>query len=989
MACGIELRNEILADIVKELKAKEPNITKTKLTKLSKEILADTLNYTENTSDLDSMLTHKVYKGERPSYLVPDAGLFDTANKYVQWAISNGIIKPTKAVITSDLAKSAVKGISDKSKSVVQSDWVQNYHKDKMTNSEGIYHKTFNALKDRETPSELVNELLIYMKLKTGIDYKQISKYLSVTTIAARARTEIDIEMLTKSLRTFRSVTKDYTKKQLDHISSAFNFSHIHLIPDSEMDDILYKDGLDKQITNLEKELVKGGSTEIGNTLMKNVGISKSAKDLANFYHTRNLDDIVDTVLNERFIYSTLSGPYLENYIKLVSLHQLKLGGKEQLKTLAKFKKDGVEDGVYTEMVMLSKSASTVGNQIDVDLRGKSMFKLDNKTGRSVHFKKNYSKVALLSQEDVDKLKPEDKWTIVKPFKEGQIGVAIRERTDFGQTSGIVSNTTIPDDGIHISHDDYLKYKFDLKANNVEVREYDKVPRYVLRLTQDMLDKMEVDNETPSMLHRSYAHNEEILQSMSTIQHIIDNQTTKVYTPREADKVEKDLSDGIKPMFLNFDRSAGSLLSIKDYPLIRKEYMPTMAKHRASEKDAKFGSATSVLEFPKYATMVHRDLKTQMLGYSNNPLFNNKNTYIHKAEQLIRDLVTMFGVHVAIVNPVKIAMDATSTASILAIHRVPMTKVAKYGKEAAVYHKEFSHLRQKQIMLKMMVKGIDESNPQYRTLKAQLDKVEKDINHHPFKVAEDNGFNQTLSTQMLIGDREANEGLQRRLDNFLSKVDDYPTVVKIMDSMSHTGLSMASIFTYANEQVTSDGTLKSELTRLSQKFNAIKDTKQHQKFVNEILASPGQSELVRYGGALTTMVDLVGKWTLYKHLLDQMSQNQSNLTAKERDDIATEIVHGSFIDYRDNLPEQIEQWKALGLFMFPHFFLRIQKMLWSLAYTKAATGGATYVGMNELTNYGNAHIANSLVGLRGTAEVGLNANLVAPKALYDQVHNIF
>jgi len=979
MSCSIKDVDKVkLLEIMsKQLKKDNPKLSSSEVTKqvnlLYDEVLAEA---NKPKTDLDRSLSHVMYKGQKPPYIAPVNGIFETANSLTRSAISLGIITPIKAIIGSDLTKGVGKGISNSALGVVNSNWVQDFHKNKMSNAEGIYHKAVNALKDRETPSELINELLIYMKLKTGIDYKQISTYLSDKTKASRARNEIDIEMLTKSKRLFREVTKDYTKKQLDHISSLFNFSHIHLIDQENLDKALSSSDPMSAIDEQIKELVS--QSGIANTKMIEVGIGKSAEDLAKFYHTRDLADIVDTGVNERFVYSNLGGKYLQDFMKIVALHQLKLGGKEQLDTLSKFKKDSKSKGSYNEFLMLSQATSAVGSQIDVDLRGKSMYKLDNKTGRSVHFKKNYDKIPLLSQADVDKLKPEDKWTIIKEYSKGQIGVAIRERTDFGQTAGIISNTTIPDDGIHLSHEQYLEYKFDLKSNNVEVRHYDKVPRYVLRLTQKMLDKMEVDNETPSVLHRSYAHNEEILQTMSTIKHIIDNQTTKVYLPTEADKVEKGLAKGISPMFLNFDFSADSLLDIKDYPLIKKHYMSTTNKGRTL-KDKNFGNATSVLELPRYATMVHRDLKTQMLGYSNKPLFNNKNRYAHKVEQLLRDLVTMEAVHWAIVNPTKIMMDAISTGSILAIHQVPLTSAAKYGKEAVRYHKEFSQLRQKQIMLSMMVKGTDEADSTYKTLKSQLDEVDATIEVHPFKVAEDNGFNQTLSTQMLIGDREANEGLQRRLDGFLSKVDDYPSVVKIMDSMSNTGLSLASILTYADSKVTSNGTLKSELTRLSQKFNAIKDTKQHQKLISEILASPGQSELVRYGGAVTTMVDLIGKWTLYKHLIDQMSQSKPNLSPQEMSDIATEIVHGSFIDYRDALPEQIEQWKSLGLFMFPHFLLRIQKMLWSLAYTKAVTGGATYVGMNELTNYGNAHIGNSLIGMRDSTQFDpWNPNMVAP-----------
>lgn len=931
-------------------------------------------------TELDNLLTHTIYEGQKPPYLIPSNGSYDTLNKYGKFAIYLGIIKPVKAVIGNETVRSVTKSVLGTPEKLFNSDWYQEYHKGKMSAGEGIYYKTVQNLKDRDTPSDFVKRVLVDMKIMKGVDYAQISKYLSVNDNASSKRNDIDTRILTSSLEKFRKTTLNYSKKQLAHVASLFNFSHIHLVNDYLPEITSSTDSLkvvNSKIAEVEGEL-KG---LLGNKALNTYGIGKSAEDLANFYHTRKLGNIVDSGLNERFVYQTFGGKPLEKYMTLVALYQLKLGGKDQLETLKKFKQDSKED-LFNELVLLSRSASTIGTEIDKDLNGKSQFKLDNKTGRRLLFKKNYQFKDIKSKKELAELKSEDKWRELKPYSQGQVGIYVRERADFGTESGIVSNSTIPDDGIHISHDDYLKYKFNLKDNNIEKRMYDKVPRYVLRLTQDMLDQLEVDYETPSAMYRSFAHNIEIMESMSTIKHIINHQTTKAYLPTELDKIESDLTKGIKPMFLNFDFSSVSLVDLKDYPLVKKNYVKTKSEVIEGES-ARNTSATSVLEFPKYATMVHRDLRDQMLGYSKDPLFKNKNRLAHKLEQVLRDLVTMEAVHWAIVNPIKILMDVTSNASILAIHNVPVRSALRYGKEVGKYHSEFSKLRQKEITLGIHLRGLTEKDKNYKSIKAKYDDTISRIAVHPFKAALDNGFIQSLSTQMLVGDRETTEGLQNRLDTLLAKVDDYPMVANLLDSMANTGSSMVDLLEYAHSKTTEGSTLSSELGRMSKKFRAIKDEKKHTKWVSEIVASPGQSELVRYGGALVTMADLGSKWILYKHTMDELAQTQPNLSLEEREKLAIDVTQNSFIDYRANLPKEINQLKDVGLFMFPHFVMRIQKVIWAMLYQRSANTATSYVAINQLTDVGNSHIINAAIPLRGTAEFDpLNPNIIIPQEFY-------
>jgi len=972
MACKPIDKKQLKIDMTAQLKHDNPHLTDAELSR-EVEIIYDRAikKLNEPKSGFNEALTHKIYEGQKPPYIVPVNGLWDTVQGLTTYAIGAGIIKPIKYVADTIPFKDTADYLVVKpAKYIFNSDWAQDYHKKGMSNSEGIYHKTVENLKNRSTPSDFVKRVASYMQLTEGVDYKAMSDQLSKLGEAARERNEIDRTILNKALKSFRKVTKDYTTKQKKQLSSLFNFSHIHLVSD---DSISTMSDIDSKIDSLTKEL----NSTIQNTKLLEYGIGKSTKELANFYHTRKLANLVDEGWSERDIYSTLRGKYLETYMTLVAYQQLKLGGKEQLATLNKFKSDGKESGIYTELKILSRSASMIGNEIDVDMRGKSMFKLDNKTGRRLHFKKNYKFETVMSKAELAKLDPKDNWKELRPYKLGQVGVYVKERASFGQESGIVSSTTVPDDGIHISHDTYLKYKFNLKDNNIEKRMYDKKPRYVLRLTQDMLDQLEIDDEVPSAMYRSFAHNVEISDSMSTIKHIINHQTRRAYRPSELAKIESDLKKGIRPMFLNFDFSADSLVDLKDYPLVKENYTST-----AKRKDGTGTGITSTLELPRYATMVHKDIRDQMLGYSKDPIFKNRNRYLFKAEQLLRDAVTMFSVHVAIVNPIKIGMDIVSNASILAIHQVPLRSIKKYSTEAIKLHKEFSKLSQEKIILSITLRGLTEKDSAYKATKARYDRVVKKVNNHEFKAASDNGFLQSLSTQMLVGDSEAVEGLQSRVDELLSKVDNYPKFAKILQSISDTGPSIVDLLEYANSKVTGDGTISTELERISNKFRTFKDNKQHLAFVSEILAVPGQSELVRYGGAMVTMVDLIAKWTLYKHTMDESIG--SSQSVKDREDKAIDVVQGSFIDYRAALPEEIDQLKDLGLFMFPHFTMRIQKAIWSMLYRRTLSTGVTYAGMNELTNVGNTHIINSNIWDKKLAHLDPdNPNILGPYTFYE------
>ena len=114
------------------------------------------------------------------------------------------------------------------------------------------------------------------------------------------------------------------------------------------------------------------------------------------------------------------------------------------------------------------------------------------------------------------------------------------------------------------------------------------------------------------------------------------------------------------------------------------------------------------------------------------------------------------------------------------------------------------------------------------------------------------------------------------------------------------------------------------------------------RWLSEFIASP-DSEAIRLGSALVQSTDVASRYTLYKHL-KKNPKHYDPKTKTTRDMTEEEIINKvleAFVDYKVNMPKNIKVLSDYGVLLFPSFWMRVQKVMYSIAKenpAKVATG---------------------------------------------------
>jgi hypothetical protein len=265
---------------------------------------------------------------------------------------------------------------------------------------------------------------------------------------------------------------------------------------------------------------------------------------------------------------------------------------------------------------------------------------------------------------------------------------------------------------------------------------------------------------------------------------------------------------------------------------------------------------------------------------------------------------------------------------------------------------------------------------------------ENEISKHPFGVALKNGFIQSLSTDMMMKDKEAMSDLQKKVYKVFDLIGSEPMVKKAIFKWADSfGYGVEDFVELIAGKVPS-GSLKEYSKSLSQKMKKIKSKKDVAAYLAEIFAVPGKSEILKLGGMAALNVDVISKWILYKDALDKAKELEhasgKKLTAKEKVALAEKqqadavaLAVNSHVNYMTNLPQWVDMLKDTGIWMFPHFVIKIQKVLAHLLKNKVVgVTGSMVVGAAVGSLKGN--ILDSSFLTKSPAHFSVDENILFP-----------
>lgn len=526
-------------------------------------------------------------------------------------------------------------------------------------------------------------------------------------------------------------------------------------------------------------------------------------------------------------------------------------------------------------------------------------------------------------------------WTVVRQpdSKKKQYGIIAREKTS-GLTEGIAVNTGYINNGIHISQE--AQEATDYFLNTPHINSIDvtgKAASARLVLTAEEKQKINIENSPAKMLVRAYAHKEFILATQSVRETLSKSFTGKYYKPSDLGELDNLIEKGHHPIFLKLPEG----MTLDDVsPEIRREYEP-VDKNIISD----------IAGFSKGFDYVRTRMSDSVIGYKDITMFSNNRT-MQQASEIVKQLVVSMKIHDIIVNPSKVAMDFTSGITLALSKGASVKEVIDYGKEAIIYSKEMSKLRND--LHKAIYRQRRGANNQ-----SEIDKLSKQITEHPFSAALSKGFLQSISTDMVLKDMDSVSGLQNNINDLFDKITKNKdgtesrfaqAVFKVADF-----LPVEDVFRYfANAGKDLDPTeFSTMLENATEDIKKIKNQRDATAMLSELVAAP-DSILVRAGSAATLYADLIPRWITYRHNINDGATAQN----------AADDALDTYIDYKINMPRELKWASDYFLIPYPSFFLRIQRVIVSMAVNNPIGFGAGIMSNQFIGEHGQNIIQSNI-----------------------------
>lgn len=304
----------------------------------------------------------------------------------------------------------------------------------------------------------------------------------------------------------------------------------------------------------------------------------------------------------------------------------------------------------------------------------------------------------------------------------------------------------------------------------------------------------------------------------------------------------------------------------------------------------------------KNVNIIRKDASDVILGYHEFFVSSEANRRARYMEKVFKGAVQEFKKNVVIKYPVVLMNNELSNNAILMMHMdrpADFAKLSAYKLDAFKLLEGFKKMAKKKEYYQLKV---DAGNTRYEK---RLQQVQESMKKHPIYEAEQQGFIQSITDEVFLEGMETDNLFSKELGR-LSKEHMPDKIKQILDKKKYKGMPL-------------------------------------KKALKEIYMTEDSASFSVMAGMMQKS-DYASRWALYKFSKDKGM-------SKEK---ARKLANDMFIDYRKNLPKELQAASEYGVIPFATFFFRSH-----VAMTKLANKNPTKVGLSIV-------LANTLLNTEGS-----------------------
>lgn len=692
------------------------------------------------------------------------------------------------------------------------------------------------------------------------------------------------------------------------------------------LDDIFAKAGLFGVVRNGYLHRIVNNEVTIDtliSELEETLGSNKHlAANFAKLYMNEDRSGTVALKNNISEHKDSVPSALVEDMDALIALYSLKKvdGSEKMLKDMYKDNRD-----IYNELTALSLHVKEMDEKIHSKIHRNGKTDRNSARGNLIGdiTNEDYHMVAVTAEDVANgRYNERDGWKILrKPDSAGKYGIVYRENTATIQ-EGYGVNLSYTKTGVHIRPDIASREKYKRNSLNGIVESVRADGGMNLSLTLTKAERAEVGmlNNPVTSLMKSYAHKELIMETQ-VVRDTINESFTKSYKTKERldQEVLEKMGENEHPIYISMPE--GTALSDLD-PKIQDNYMMV-------DKTI----LTSIGGLKESVDLVRKDLSDQVTGYRELEIFNSHkaNLYVKR----VKDIIRYAKINMIILNGPKIFKDFLSGMSIASAKGASFQEMYRYTREAVDGSKRLTKLLNDQFDAEYRL-ALSDDEVEIQTINTELEKIAKTIEDDSFSAALRNGFIQSMGTEMIAKDSESVQGLEVNMKKWIKKAmitneGDMTSFHKLVKRVSPY-VPVDHLYTHLGgllEKAETTEDIGKSIREMGDRLKRVKSQEDMSDLMAELVATP-DSQLVRVGSGLTIYADMLPRWVIYRHSIN------TGMTEKE----AVAEALNSLLDYKVNMPKEMKFMSDLFLLPFPSFFVRIQRVILSLAKDNPVSFGA-------------------------------------------------
>lgn len=760
--------------------------------------------------------------------------------------------------------------------------------------------------------STALQQLLQFMHLSKLNNKQAKNKILSISNKLHQDRTTRDNDIMSK----IDDLTFEFTENQKEDL---YNF--INKVPLADY--FLYsfnnttEASINDRITELDKSM----------TIKEKMYVDHFVQ-----LYTHN------KVLHSKFGYNldseySAGNPKYKDMKELIALKGLKDLGLDKFEEM---------QANNEELFNIIKDNSVALSMIHKDINDGSSFRNDVKGSLIGEYYEKHMQKKLITEAELDRFGYEEGagWRVITRPTANTLGLVVRDVDDvlYLEGAGIDLGTTSNDIIISKSQVQDL----DLNKNNIITLKDGSFKRV---LTDDEKTKMNIIRKPGHSLIHTTSHM--IAAQEATI---LRNEMLKEDIRITLDSLDGDNINILQTLIKDKDSDhhwfikLGTNVKYIDLPDdIKAKYKPINAK------------LSDIKGFKDEISLVRKDMAHWLTG-DTKQLFQDS-PKLQKASKVAKQLISGAKIGMAVVNPVKLAMDTQSNIAFLTTMGVPLSMQLEEGRKIMADMDTLGKLRTN--IAQTRVKQV--AYPNDINIQNKYSRLLEELEAHPLNGVVQRGFMNSLSSDIYNNNISSLKGLQADINTglkyLLTKKDGSANVVNkyISDIANVTGDGTEALRYIGNitKKAESGKELASLLDGAADRISKIKDKKDSIAYLNNFIISPN-SEFVKAGVWYNDMIDTVAKETYYRYLV-----NSRNMDPKE----AEVLVIESFPDYKENMPMAMKIISDYGVLMFPSYWSRIHVPAYRML-TKRSVNSALGMELSNLTGTHFETILNATLPVR-------------------------